>query len=154
MIEIRRCSYNAVGTTARRLVCIFLMCTLGLTGCALMSGHHFNAASAEWQVRTGQLQYRTGGMTVVGDVLVRSSKGGDFELTFSKGPGVNLFMIQQDATNAQVKSSLSRLSWSGPTEQAPTQLRGWLSLRERLLAAPEQRVIRHTSGDERFVFRF
>jgi hypothetical protein len=93
-------------------------------------------------------------VTVTGDVLVRFSKEGDFELTFSKGPGLNLFVIQQDATFAQVKSSLSRLSWSGRIDQAPPQLRGWLTLRERLLAAPQKPVVRHDTGTERFVFRF
>ena len=34
--------------------------------------------------------YRTATTTLIGDVLVRFSKSGDFELTFSKGPGVTL----------------------------------------------------------------
>lgn len=125
-----------------------------LTGCAFLSNHHFTPPAKDWQARNGQLQYRTSGMTVVGDVLVRFSKDGDFELTFSKGPGVNLFTIQQDATFAQVKSSLTRLSWSGPVDHAPPQLRGWLSLREKLLSAPHQKVVRQTMGAEKFVFRF
>jgi len=90
----------------------------------------------------------------MGDVLVRFSKAGDFELTFSKGPGVNLFMIRQDANFAQVKSSLTRLTWSGAPASAPKQLRGWLSLREKLLANPDRRVVRHTADGESFVFRF
>lgn len=98
--------------------------------------------------------YRTGRTTVIGEVLVRFSKVDQFELTFSKGPGVNLFTIEQDATFAQVKSSLTHLSWSGPTNHAPKQLRGWLGLREKLIAAPNDRVVRHIAGDETFVFRF
>ncbi|HEY4282865.1 MAG TPA: hypothetical protein VGM62_07340 [Chthoniobacterales bacterium] len=123
-----------------------------LTNCALF--HHFNPPAKDWQARTGQLLYRSGEMKVAGDVLVRFSKTGDFELTFSKGPGVSLFTIEQDATFAKVKSSLAGLSWSGPTDQAPQQLRGWLSLREKLISAPEQKVVRHTVGAETFIFRF
>jgi hypothetical protein len=138
-----------------RLKFYFVMTAMfALTGCAFLSKHHFTAPAKDWQARNGQLQYRTGGMTVVGDVLVRSSKDGDFELTFSKGPGVNLLTIQQDATFAHVKSSLTRLSWSGPVDHAPQQLRGWLSLREKLLSAPHQKVVRQTMGEEKFVFRF
>jgi hypothetical protein len=125
-----------------------------LTNCSFLSPHHFTAPAKDWQARNGQLQYRNGQMKVVGEVLVRFSKTGDFELTFSKGPGVTLFTIEQDATFAKVKSSLAHLSWSGPTDQAPEQLRGWLSLREKLIAAPEQKVVRQTIGAESFVFRF
>jgi len=98
--------------------------------------------------------YRTGEMKVVGDVVVRYSKTGEFELTFSKGPGVTLFTIRQDATNAEVKSSLTHLSWSGPVDRAPSQLRGWLGLREKVISAPDDKVIRHTTETETFVFRF
>ena len=125
-----------------------------LTSCSFLSRHQFALPSKEWQTRTGQLQYRTGGVTVTGDVVVRLSKQGDFELTFSKGPGINLFTIQQDANFAEVKSSLSRQTWSGQTDQAPQQLRGWLSLREKLMAAPQRKVVRHDTGTEKFVFRF
>jgi hypothetical protein len=41
--------------------------------------------------------YRTPNTTLIGDVLVRFSKSGDFELTVSKGPGVTLLSLRQDA---------------------------------------------------------
>jgi len=135
------------------LVVIALTVT-GLTSCAFLSFHRFAPLSKDWETRTGQLMYQNANTTVVGDVVVRFSKAGDFELTFSKGPGISLFTIQQDATFAQVKSSLTRLSWSGPTANAPSQLRGWLSLRDKLISTRNQRVVRHTIGNERFVFRF
>ena len=127
---------------------------LGLTGCGLFSSHSFTTPANDWQVRNGQLMYRTAQMKVAGDVIVRFSKRGDFELTFSKGPGVALFTIRQDSTNAQVKSALARVSWSGPVDRAPDQLRGWLGLREKVINAPDQKVIRHTTDTETFVFRF
>jgi hypothetical protein len=46
--------------------------------------------------------YRTTTTTLIGDVLIRFSKSGDFELTFSKGPGVTLLSLRQDATFAEV----------------------------------------------------
>jgi len=125
-----------------------------LTGCGLFSTHQFTTPASDWKVRNGQLMYRTGEMRVVGDVVVRYSKAGEFELTFSKGPGVTLFTIRQDATNAEVKSSLTHLSWSGPVDRAPSQLRGWLGLREKVISAPDDKVIRHTTETETFVFRF
>ena len=100
---------------------VFGLVLTALTGCSFLSTHHFALPTGNWRSRSGQLMYRTGQMTVVGDVVVRSSKSGDFELTFSKGPGINLFTIEQDATFAQVKSSLSHLSWSGPVDRAPTR---------------------------------
>ena len=126
----------------------------GLTSCAFLSRHQFALPGKDWQARSGQLMYRNGNVTVVGDVLVRFSRSGDFELTFSKGPGITLFTLQQDANFAQVKSGFAHLSWSGQTESAPAQLRGWLSLREKLLASQKERVVRHTLGPEKFVFRF
>ncbi|HJT81461.1 MAG TPA: hypothetical protein VJ719_09715 [Chthoniobacterales bacterium] len=143
---------RAFSTKGLTLACV--LAVICLTSCTFLSRHHFKAPSKEWQTRTGQLQYRTGGVTVAGDVVVRISKQGDFELMFSKGPGINLFTIQQDANFAEVKSSLTRQSWSGRTDQAPRQLSGWLSIREKLIAAPDRRVIRHDTGTERFVFRF
>lgn len=125
-----------------------------LTGCGLFPKHEFRAPAKDWKMRNGQLMYRTGQMKVVGDVLVRFSKSGEFELTFSKGPGVTLFTIRQDATFAEVKSSLAHLSWSGPVDRAPSQLRGWLGLREKVISAPDDKVIQHTTETETFVFRF
>lgn len=127
---------------------------LNLTSCSFLSRHQFKMPSKEWRTRTGQLQYRTRGVTVTGDVIVRFSAQGDFELTFSKGPGINLFSIRQDAEFAEVKSSLTRQSWSGRVDQAPEQLRGWLSLRAKLMSEPQRRVIRQEIGTEKFVFRF
>jgi hypothetical protein len=125
-----------------------------LTGCGLFSTHQFTSPARDWRVRNGQLMYRTADMRVIGDVVVRYSRQGDFELTFSKGPGIALFTIRQDPKYVSVKSSLAHVSWSGPVEHAPRQLRGWLGLREKIISAPDQKVIRYATGTETFVFRF
>ena len=97
--------------------------------------------------------YRAVNTTLVGDVLVRFSKSGDFELTFSKGPGVTLLSLRQDAAFAEVKGPFAEAGWSGPVEQAPKPLRGWLGLRDKLIHSQDQ-VVRYAAGNEIFLFRF
>src|SRR6266581_9302405 len=75
-----------------------VVCIVALTGCATTSTHQFAEPARDWQTRSGQLLYRTAKTTVIGDVIVRFSETGDFELTFSKGPGVTLFIVRQDAS--------------------------------------------------------
>jgi hypothetical protein len=98
--------------------------------------------------------YRSPKTTLIGDALVRFSKTGDFELTVSKGPGITLLSIRQDATFAEVKGAFARQGWSGPVEKAPAQLRGWLGLRDQFLHTPDQKTLRYSSGNETFLFRF
>ena len=98
--------------------------------------------------------YRTPENTLIGEVLVRFSKTGDFDLTVSKGPGITLLSLRQDSTFAEVKGGLARQGWSGPVAQAPSQLRGWLGLRDQFLHAPDQKTLRYTTSNETFVFRF
>lgn len=108
----------------------------------------------DWQARNGQLLYRTPKTTLIGEVLVRFSKTGEFELTFSKGPGVNLLTLRQDSSFAQIQGGLARGSWSGPIANAPLRLRGWLGLRDELRKAQNETSVRHVSGRETFIFRF
>ena len=98
--------------------------------------------------------YRTPNTTLIGEALVRFSGAGDFELTVSKGPGITLLSLRQNATFAEVKGGLARQGWSGPVGQAPPQLRGWLGLRDQFLRAAERKTLRYASGNEAFLFRF
>ena len=66
-------------------------------------------------------------------MLIRYSSTGDFELTFSKGPGVTLLTVRQDDKFVRVSGPLARGSWSGPPNEAPSRLRGWVSLRQLFL---------------------
>ena len=122
-----------------------------LTGCVT---HQFAEPARDWQSRNGQLLYRTKSTTLIGEVLVRFSKNGEFELTFSKGPGVTLLTLKQDAKFAQVRGGLARGGWSGPIANAPARLRGWLQLRDELAKAPKQNSVRYAAGGETFIFRF
>jgi hypothetical protein len=125
-----------------------------LAGCATTSTHQFAEPKADWQTRTGQLLYRNSKTTVIGDVVVRFSTGGDFELTFSKGPGVTLLVVREDSTFAEIKGPMAGPGWSGPIDRAPQQLRGWLELRDKIVLAKDRRQLRHVSGSETFLFRF
>jgi len=126
----------------------------GLTGCAILSNHQFVEPARDWQSRNGQLLYRTARTTLIGEVLVRFSKTGEFELTFSKGAGLTLLTLRQDSTFASVKGPLARSGWAGPIATAPRQLRGWLALRDQLQKAQNESTVRYIGGTETFIFRF
>lgn len=126
---------------------------IGLTSCETVR-HQFVGPALDWQARNGQLLYHGKRTTLIGEVLVRFSKTGDFELTFTKGPGVTLLEVRQDANFASVKGPLARGGWSGPSAQAPARLRGWLQLREKLMASMNKSSVSHSAGGETFTFRF
>ena len=137
--------------------CLWFVLSIGacfLTNCAAISHHQFSQPTGGWQSRAGQLMYRTPKTTLIGDAIVRFSKSGDFELTFSKGPGITLFSLRQDSTFAEFNANFTGQHWSGPIAQSPAQLRGWLALRDQFLRAPNQKTVRYSSGDETFLFRF
>jgi hypothetical protein len=123
-----------------------------VTSCATFLQHDFSEPTANWQMKTGQLMYRSPKTTLIGDALVRFSKTGDFELTVSKGPGVTLLSLRQDAAFAEVKAAFARQGWSGPVDQAPPPLRGWLALRDQFTRAPDRKIVRYASGNETFLF--
>jgi hypothetical protein len=125
-----------------------------VTSCVTSSHHTFSNPNTSWQTKTGQLMYRSPKATLIGEALVRFSSTGDFELTVSKGPGITLLSLRQDATFAEVKGAFARQGWSGPVSSAPPQLRGWLALRDQLIRAPNQKTVRYATGDETFLFRF
>jgi len=128
-------------------------CLLGLTSCQTLR-HQFVEPEPNWQSRTGQLQYRGLKTSLIGEVLVRYSSAGDFELTFSKGPGVILLTVRQDAKFLRISGPLARGSWSGPPNETPVRLRGWASLRALLLRAQNEPFVRQTLGQETFTFAF
>jgi hypothetical protein len=133
---------------------LLFIVAVSLTSCASLSHHQFSEPAAGWQTRTGQLKYRTAKATLIGEAIVRFSKTGNFELTVSKGPGITLLSLRQDAEFAEFNASFTGQRWSGPTAQAPQQLRGWLGLRDQFLRAPNQKTLRYVTGSETFLFRF
>ena len=126
----------------------------GLTSCQTTSPQQLAAPTGVWQTRTGQLAYTGPRMSLIGEVIVRSTKAGDFELTFTKGPGVTLLTVRSDTTTALFEGPLARGRWSGPLTGAPERLRGWLALREKILAGGGKSEITHLAGGETFNLRF
>jgi hypothetical protein len=140
------------GNFARAFLPVLLI--VDLSGCTTLSHHQFAEPTSAWQTRAGQLLYAAPNKTLIADVIVRYSKGGDFDLTLSKGPGVTLLSLRQDASFAEVSGPMARGGWSGQVDRAPKQLRGWLELRDKIIAAQDRHVIRHVAGTEAFLFRF
>ena len=98
-----------------------LACAIAsLTSCATISRHQFAEPTGDWQIRTGQLLYRAPKTTLIGDVFVRFSKNGELELTFSKGPGVTLLFLREDAElrRSQRPVRARGLVWSNRTSAA------------------------------------
>lgn len=129
-----------------------LLLALICAGCATTSTHQFATPNDSWQTRSGQLAYRGTKISLIGEVLVRYSAAGDMELIFSKGPGVRLMSIRQDAQFASAEGPLARGRWAGPIADAPARLRGWFSLREKIIAGGSS--VRTASGAENFNLRF
>lgn len=143
---------KAIKVRRLRLHWALMIACFCVTSCATTSHHTFSDPTTGWQTKSGQLMYRTDKTTLMGDVLVRFSKSGDFELSLSKGP-VALLTLRQDASFAEVSGPFAKGGWSGPVEQAPKPLRGWLGLRDKLINSPD-RSVRYTAGNETFLFRF
>lgn len=136
-----------------RLVVLLVAFALSFTSCETVR-HQFTGPARDWQARNGQLLYHGKRTTLIGEVLVRFSKSGDFELTFTKGPGVALLEIRQDANFFRVSGPLAGVSWSGSISHAPPRLRGWLQLREKLMELGDKPTLTHSYGGETFTFRF
>ena len=130
---------------------LILTIALFLGGCA---AHQFAQPSHAWIARNGQLSYRGPKTSLIGEVLVRYSNRGDFELTFSKGPGVTLLTMRTDPTFARVQGPLARIPWSGTIQQPPAPAAGWLTLRAEVLSHPDKNIVRVNEGAETFVLRF
>jgi hypothetical protein len=139
-----------------RIARVWLAASLAfhLNGCATLARHQFAEPASDWQTRTGQLRFAAPNTRLIADVVVRYSTAGDFELLLSKGPGVTLLILRQDASFAEVKGPLARNGWSGPIDRAPKQLRGWLQLRDKIINAQDRHVVRHAAAAETFLFHF
>ena len=150
----RRFGFGIDGLLNPALIFGVIVSLFCVTSCATTSRHEFSEPSSGWQAKTGQLMYRGANTTLIGDAVVRFSTTADFELTVSKGPGITLLFLRQDATFAEVTGAFARQGWSGPVQQAPQQLRGWLALRDQFVRAANQKTLRYATGNETFVFRF
>jgi len=105
-----------------------LAATLCLAGCAT---HQFANPQGTAKNRTGQLLYKEGTRSIVGDLTI-STRGADQRLEFSKGPGLALMRVQRDATHARFDGPLARLSHTvklPPSKESRDA--GWLAILDR-----------------------
>src|SRR5438552_18074383 len=108
----------------RRVAIVVLALALGCSGCAI---HQFAVPTRQWSNRSGQLSYHGTKRAFIGEVLVRFSTRGDFELTFTKGSCVTLLLLRSDPEFARIQGPLAGLPWSGPVASPPARARGWLA---------------------------
>ena len=72
---------RAIEVNCRYLTSLAIgLAIVDLTGCATASRHQFAEPASAWHTRTGQLLYAAPNRTLIGDVVVRYSDAGDFEL--------------------------------------------------------------------------
>ncbi len=133
----------------KRWLCLIF---LALASCQTTSDHQFATPSPAWTTKSGQLSYQSPTVSLIGEILVRYSKDGAMEFTFSKGPGVNLLVLRQDTGFGSATGPMARGSWAGPVAEAPEHLRGWFVLREQIVAG--RKSIQTKAGDASFNLRF
>lgn len=112
--------------TSRLLI---LLTALFLAGCQTVK--EISGLGPEAKTRIGQLQYSFGDRSIVGDIILRSLKGGDYDLYFSKA-GVTVLEFQTRGSHMAATGMLAKNGWSGQTAEARGPLRPWAALREVL----------------------
>jgi hypothetical protein len=134
----------------------FISMLLVLAGCqtTARTSHQFAEPAGGWQTKSGQLAYTDKQMSLIGEVLVRYSNAGDFELTFTKAGGITLLSLRQDATFGKIEGPLARRPWAGPLAAIPARHRGWFELRDKIVNGRRGAAIRHASGEQTFTLRF
>jgi hypothetical protein len=108
---------------------LILLAAILLAGC--QSAREISGLGPEASTRVGQLQYTYGGRSIVGDIILRSLKGGDYDLYFSKG-GVTVLEFQTRGSHMAATGLLAKNGWSGETDKAFGPLKPWAMLREVL----------------------
>jgi hypothetical protein len=106
------------------LLLFFALCS---AGCVT---HQFAQPDAKWTTRSGQLLYREGDRSIVGD-LALSTNGRNLRLEFSKA-GMALLRLERDGTHARFDGPLARLAHtiSLPAKSGSRDA-GWLEVADR-----------------------
>lgn len=119
---------------------LLLALAFSLAGCA---SHQFAEPSGPWKTRTGQLLYKEGSRSLVGELVV-STNGQDARLEFAKGPVLSLMRVKKDATHARFEGPLARLGHTVEVGKASGRDAGWLSIISR--SARENRFSLSSGG--------
>lgn len=115
----------------------------------------FPTPAADWQTLSGQMQHvGLDGKSVIGDVVIRRSKQGDFQLSFASGPGFPLMRLWVSGTRGRAEGVMARRPWQGEVAKAPERLRGWFQLPKIFATKGHNRDLSVVEQGERFVFHF
>jgi hypothetical protein len=77
----------------------------------------------------GQMVYQTSRTSIVGDVILRTSPSGDYDLVFLKG-GVQVLQVQAHGDQLVASGLFARNGWTGPLDRAPGPLKSWALLKQ------------------------
>jgi hypothetical protein len=130
--------------------------SFAVAGCqtTTTNSHQFSQPSAGWTTKTGQLAYKDQKLSLIGEVLVRYSKQGDFELTFTKAGGITLLSLRQDAGFGKAEGPMARRGWSGPLAQAPAHFAAGSVARQSRERTQRRHDSASDSGEQTFTLRF
>ncbi len=125
----------------RNLLLVFALC---FAGCAT---HQFAPPSGQWKTRSGQLLYKEGDRSIVGELNV-SSIGKNAKLEFTKGGALSLIRVQRDATHARFEGPLARLGHTVTLPASPgSRDAGWLEILDK---SATQQTFSLASGGAQF----
>jgi hypothetical protein len=106
-----------------------LALSLMLSGCAAPQATPELAINESWTTHSGQLLYRSrDSRSVIGDFVVRQSRGAGFVIHFSSGPGIPLLKLQRAGDRVTAEGVMARGRWAGRADAAPPNLRSWTAL--------------------------
>jgi len=77
----------------------------------------------------GQMVYQTPRTSVAGDVILRTSPNGDYDLVLLKG-GVQVLQIQAHDGQLVATGMFAGNGWTGPVDRAPGPLKSWALLKQ------------------------
>ncbi|MDQ2868707.1 MAG: hypothetical protein M3R59_09910 [Verrucomicrobiota bacterium] len=132
---------------------LLLMIALSNSGCAV---HRFLLPTKQWTARSGQVSVRGRKISLIGEVLVRFTSRGDFELTLTKGSALQLLTLRSDDKFVRLQGPLVRVPWSGKISesQAPARCQSWIALRAQMLQRPQETTYTVSAAGEKLVVRF
>jgi len=109
-----------------RFLPIFFLALL-LSAC--QSVNELPGLGSNAKTHDGQMVYQTSRTSIVGDVILRTSPNGDYDLVFLKG-GVQVLQVQAHGGELVATGLFAGNGWTGPVERAQGPLRSWALLRQ------------------------
>jgi hypothetical protein len=77
----------------------------------------------------GQMVYQTPRTSIAGDVILRTSPSGDYDLVLLKG-GVQVLQVQAHDDQLVASGLFARNGWTGPLDRAPGPLKSFALLKQ------------------------